>query len=589
MREGQVLFTYLHLAASKECTDALLDRKVTGIAYETVELPDRVAAAARPDVRGRRPAGPAGRRVPPDARRRRPRRADGRRLRRVRGQGRGHRRRRLRHERRRDRARHAGRGAAAGQEHRPAARRPTPIYRGHLQTVASNAYEVERAVLDADLVIGAVLVPGAKAPDAGLQRAGLPDEAGQRAGRHLDRPGRLLRGLAADHARRPGLPGARVDLLLRGEHARRGAAHQHLRADQRHPAVRAGAGQPRLARGAARATRRWRWASTPTTGRSPTARSPRRTAWRTCRWPRCWPDARSPDDPPQAAHRRCGGSVRAYLDHLTVERGCPRNTLASYRRDLDRYAAPGRGRASTELAAVGAGATSPRTSRALRAGDAGTRRWRRPRPPGRSARCAACTASPLREGLVGDDAGREVTPARAAPAAAQGARTSTDGASGLLDARPATAGRSALRDRALLEFLYGTGARISEAVGAAVDDLDLDRRARCCCAARAAGPGWCRSAGTPATRCEAYLVRARPGAGRRRPGHAGGVPQRPRRARCPGRAPGTILRRAARPGRAAGRRPQPSRRTPCATRTPPTCSTAAPTSGWCRNCSATRR
>ena len=75
MREGQVLFTYLHLAASKECTDALLDRKVTGIAYETVELPDRVAAAARPDVRGGRPARPAGRRVPPDALRRRPRRA----------------------------------------------------------------------------------------------------------------------------------------------------------------------------------------------------------------------------------------------------------------------------------------------------------------------------------------------------------------------------------------------------------------------------------------------------------------------------------------------------------------------------------
>jgi alanine dehydrogenase len=38
------------------------------------------------------------------------------------------------------------------------------IYRGHLQTVASNALEVERAVLEADLVIGAVLVPGAKAP-----------------------------------------------------------------------------------------------------------------------------------------------------------------------------------------------------------------------------------------------------------------------------------------------------------------------------------------------------------------------------------------------------------------------------------------
>jgi alanine dehydrogenase len=38
------------------------------------------------------------------------------------------------------------------------------IYQGHLQTIASNAYEIERACLDADLVIGAVLVPGAKAP-----------------------------------------------------------------------------------------------------------------------------------------------------------------------------------------------------------------------------------------------------------------------------------------------------------------------------------------------------------------------------------------------------------------------------------------
>jgi alanine dehydrogenase len=38
------------------------------------------------------------------------------------------------------------------------------IYQGHCQTVTSNTYEVERAVIDADLVIGAVLVPGAKAP-----------------------------------------------------------------------------------------------------------------------------------------------------------------------------------------------------------------------------------------------------------------------------------------------------------------------------------------------------------------------------------------------------------------------------------------
>jgi alanine dehydrogenase len=38
------------------------------------------------------------------------------------------------------------------------------IYQGHMQTVTSNTFEIERAVLDADLVIGAVLVPGAKAP-----------------------------------------------------------------------------------------------------------------------------------------------------------------------------------------------------------------------------------------------------------------------------------------------------------------------------------------------------------------------------------------------------------------------------------------
>jgi alanine dehydrogenase len=43
-------------------------------------------------------------------------------------------------------------------------RQADAIYQGHCQTVASNSYEIERAVIDADLIIGAVLVPGAKAP-----------------------------------------------------------------------------------------------------------------------------------------------------------------------------------------------------------------------------------------------------------------------------------------------------------------------------------------------------------------------------------------------------------------------------------------
>ena len=38
------------------------------------------------------------------------------------------------------------------------------IYQGHMQTIASNAYEIQNAIKDADMVIGAVLVPGAKAP-----------------------------------------------------------------------------------------------------------------------------------------------------------------------------------------------------------------------------------------------------------------------------------------------------------------------------------------------------------------------------------------------------------------------------------------
>ncbi|MBW3631136.1 MAG: hypothetical protein KY464_17835, partial [Gemmatimonadetes bacterium] len=41
MRSDQVLFTYLHLAASRECTDALLASGTTAVAYETVQLPDR--------------------------------------------------------------------------------------------------------------------------------------------------------------------------------------------------------------------------------------------------------------------------------------------------------------------------------------------------------------------------------------------------------------------------------------------------------------------------------------------------------------------------------------------------------------------
>ncbi|MEU1607550.1 alanine dehydrogenase [Micromonospora matsumotoense] len=163
MRAGQVLFTYLHLAASKECTDALVDRQVTGIAYETVELPDRSLPLLAPMSEV------AGRLAPQVGAYHLQRQGGGRGILMggvsgvyaaktvVIGAG------------------VSGMNAAAIALGLQAEvllldmnvarlRQADAIYRGHLQTVASNAYEIERAVLDADLVIGAVLVPGAKAP-----------------------------------------------------------------------------------------------------------------------------------------------------------------------------------------------------------------------------------------------------------------------------------------------------------------------------------------------------------------------------------------------------------------------------------------
>jgi integrase/recombinase XerD len=162
--------------------------------------------------------------------------------------------------------------------------------------------------------------------------------------------------------------------------------------------------------------------------------------------------------------------VRTYLDHLTVERGLSANTLSSYRRDLDRYLA--------RLAAAGVrelGDATPSVVAghvaALRAGDE--------EHPALSAASAARAASAVRglhrfavrEGVAAAGVSRDVRPpklSRRLPKALDVTEVTR-----LIDA---VSGGSPLelRDRALLEFLYGTGARISEAVGAAIDDLDLE-------------------------------------------------------------------------------------------------------------------
>jgi integrase/recombinase XerD len=163
--------------------------------------------------------------------------------------------------------------------------------------------------------------------------------------------------------------------------------------------------------------------------------------------------------------------VRGYLDHLTVERGLARNTLSSYRRDLGRYLAGLAAAGVDDLAEVTEAHVAEHLAR-LREGDA--------EHPALSASSAARAVSAVRglhrfavrEGLTSDDPTRDVKPPTAPRRLPKALDVSE--VERLLAADSTAGGPLALRDLALLEFLYGTGARISEAVGCAVDDLELD-------------------------------------------------------------------------------------------------------------------
>lgn len=162
LRKDQTLFTYLHLAASRECTDALLESGTTAIAYETVEV-NRALPLLAPmsEVAGRlapqvgayhlmRSAG--GRGVLPGG---------------VPGTQPG-------------RAVVIGGGVSGWNATQIAVgmgfhvtlldrdinklREADKVFGTKVQTIVSNAFELEKAVVEADLVIGAVLIPGAKAP-----------------------------------------------------------------------------------------------------------------------------------------------------------------------------------------------------------------------------------------------------------------------------------------------------------------------------------------------------------------------------------------------------------------------------------------
>jgi integrase/recombinase XerD len=179
--------------------------------------------------------------------------------------------------------------------------------------------------------------------------------------------------------------------------------------------------------------------------------------------------------PTSAATRRLvpEAVVRGYLDHLAVERGVAANTLASYRRDLGRYVAFLQERAIGQITDVDA-ATISAFLAYLREGDE-----EHPALSSTSAARAVVAVRGLhkfllRDGLVEVDVAREVKPP-AAPRRLPKA-IAVDDIERLLDAAGYEKTPLAIRDRAVLELLYGTGARISEAVGLAVDDLDLADR-----------------------------------------------------------------------------------------------------------------
>ncbi len=205
-------------------------------------------------------------------------------------------------------------------------------------------------------------------------------------------------------------------------------------------------------------------------------------------------------------------AVRRYLDHLTVERGLAAHTLEAYRRDLNRYA--------SSLAASGLVEISDVTTADVADFLVGLREGDADHPPLAASSAGRAVvavrglhAFAVADGLAASDPARAVRPP-APPRRLPRAISIADVERLLAMAGDAPAQR---RDRALLELLYGTGARISEAVGLDVDDLDLvgvGGPGRACPTVRLAGKGgkqrivpvgsYARAA------IESYLVQARP-------------------------------------------------------------------------------
>ncbi|HET9254427.1 MAG TPA: site-specific tyrosine recombinase XerD [Pseudonocardiaceae bacterium] len=198
--------------------------------------------------------------------------------------------------------------------------------------------------------------------------------------------------------------------------------------------------------------------------------------------------------------------IAGYLDHLAVERGTSANTLESYARDLRRYGAHLASSGVRELAGV----REEQVNGFLAALRDGTGEHR-PLAPSSAARALIAARGlhrfAFREGLVPVDVAAEVHPP--SPPKRLPKALGVDEVLRLLEVFPADGEPRCLRDRALLELLYSTGARISEATG--LDRDDVDAPARTVLLRGKGGKQRLVPVGRPALAAlDAYLVRARP-------------------------------------------------------------------------------
>jgi len=172
------------------------------------------------------------------------------------------------------------------------------------------------------------------------------------------------------------------------------------------------------------------------------------------------------------------GLIQTYLAHLTVERGMSRHTVAAYRRDLHRYADYLAEIGVTDPSAVTSAMIANYPAR-LREGKPGPDGWvEAPLANASVARAVIAVRSLHRfaagEGLTAEDPARTVRPPK--PPRRLPKALSLEQVQAML-AVPATDSEIGIRDAALLELLYGTGMRISEAVALDLDDVDRLARA----------------------------------------------------------------------------------------------------------------